>query len=408
MTLNFYRLIAAQFFSSLADNALLIVAIALLEYQGMPGWWAPLLKFFFTVSYVVLAPWIGPLADGMPKSRLMAWMNLSKIIGLVALMWGFHPLAAFVVIGFGAAGYAPAKYGLITELVPAEKLVLANSWLEVSVVCSVLIGAILGGVLISPFFAPAAETIEHVLRSLDFAWGDPTPLRPALLSVLGLYLTASTINLFIEGSGKVYGHQRLHVVVAIRNFWFDNRKLWLDKEGGLSLAATTIFWGAGATVQFAVLKWATDKLGLPLSQAAYLQAAVAVGVVVGAAYAGRRVALSQAKHMLWSGVGLGGLLVLISQVSSVAWAIPVLLLAGAMGGLLVVPLNALLQHRGCVLLSAGRSIAVQGYNENLSVLLMLGLYAGLLKLNLSISTVMVLYGVAIALAILVLIRRAKV
>jgi hypothetical protein len=243
---------------------------------------------------------------------------------------------------------------------------------------------------------------------LDFAWGDPTPLRPALLSVLGLYLTASTINLFIEGSGKVYGHQRLHVVVAIRNFWFDNRKLWLDKEGGLSLAATTIFWGAGATVQFAVLKWATDKLGLPLSQAAYLQAAVAVGVVVGAAYAGRRVALSQAKHMLWSGVGLGGLLVLISQVSSVAWAIPVLLLAGAMGGLLVVPLNALLQHRGCVLLSAGRSIAVQGYNENLSVLLMLGLYAGLLKLNLSISTVMVLYGVAIALAILVLIRRAKV
>jgi hypothetical protein len=223
-----------------------------------------------------------------------------------------------------------------------------------------------------------------------------------------LYLTASVINIFIEGSGKVYGHQRLHVVLAIRNFWFDNRKLWLDKEGGLSLAATTIFWGGGATVQFAVLKWASDQLGLPLSQAAYLQAAVAVGVVVGAAYAGKRVALSQAKHMLWSGVGLGGLLVLISQVSSVAWAIPVLLLAGAMGGLLVVPLNALLQHRGCALLSAGRSIAVQGYNENLSVLLMLGVYAGLLKLNLAISTVMVLYGVAIALAILVLIRRAKV
>ena len=408
MTLNFYRLIAAQFFSSLADNALLIVAIALIEFKGMPAWLAPLLKFFFTVSYVVLAPWIGALADAAPKSRLMAWMNASKIIGLLALMWGLHPLAAFAVIGFGAAGYAPAKYGLITELVPAEKLVLANSWLEVSVVCSVLIGAVLGGVLISPLFIPAAELIEHTLGGLSWLMGEETPLRAALICVLALYLSASTINVFIQGSGKIYGHQRLHVVHAVRHFWVDNRRLWQDKEGGLSLAATTIFWGGGATVQFAVLKWASDQLGLPLNQAAYLQAAVAVGVVFGAAYAGRRVALSQAKHMLWSGVGLGVLLVVISQITSIAMAIPVLLLAGAMGGLLVVPLNALLQHRGCVLLSAGRSIAVQGFNENLSVLLMLGLYAGLLKLNLAIGMVMVIYGVGIGLAILLLIRRAKV
>ena len=404
MTPNFYRLIAAQFFSSLADNALLIVAMALLEFKGMPGWWAPLLKFFFTVSYVVLAPWIGPLADGMPKSRLMAWMNLTKITGLLALMWGCHPLAAFAVIGFGAAGYAPAKYGLITELVPSEKLVLANSWLEVSVVCSVLQGAILGGVLISPLFEPVAQVLsQSVLATL----GETTPLQSALVCVLGLYGLASLINVFIQGSGKVYGHQRLHVVHAVRNFWLDNRKLWTDKEGGLSLAATTIFWGGGATVQFAVLKWASDQLGLPLSQAAYLQAAVAVGVVFGAAYAGRRVALAQAKHMLWSGVGLGLLLVLISQVHTTWVAVPILLLAGAMGGLLVVPLNALLQHRGCALLSAGRSIAVQGYNENLSVLLMLGVYAGLLKFDMSISWVMVAYGVAITVAILLLIKRSK-
>jgi MFS family permease len=404
MTPNFYRLIAAQFFSSLADNALLIVAIALLEFKDMPGWWAPMLKFFFTVSYVVLAPWIGPLADGRPKSRLMAWMNLVKIAGLVALMWGCHPLAAFVVVGFGAAGYAPAKYGLITELVPSEQLVLANSWLEVSVVCSVLLGAILGGVLISPLFEPVAQVMSQSALAM---LGESMPLQSALVCVLCLYGLASLINVFIQGSGKVYGKQRLHVAHALRNFWMDNRKLWTDKDGGLSLAATTVFWGGGATVQFAVLKWASDQLGLPLSQAAYLQAAVAVGVVFGAAYAGRRIALTQAKHMLWAGVGLGLLLMLISQVHITWLALPILVLAGVMGGLLVVPLNALLQYRGCALLSAGRSIAVQGYNENLSVLLMLGVYAAMIGLGMPIGVVLVIYGVAITAAILWLIKRSK-
>lgn len=405
---NFYRIVAAQFFSSLADNALMIVTIALLEYQAMPGWWVPLLKFFFTASYVVLAPWIGALADGMPKSRLMAWMNSMKILGLTGLLLGMHPLLAFALVGFGAAGYAPAKYGLITELVATEHLVKANSWIEITVVGSVLLGAVLGGWLISPAMLSlstswlADVSFDALPVSLPV-----TPLAPGLMAVGVIYLTASFINVFIRDSGRRYAKQHLQVGAVIRHFVQDNQKLWCDHEGAISLAATTIFWGAGATMQFVVLKWAVDQLGLPLNQAAYLQATVAVGVVVGASAAGYLIALHQAKHMLWSGVGLGLLLVWVSQIHSLMWAMPLLVLAGALGGMMVVPLNALLQHRGCVLLSAGRSIAVQGFNENISVLTMLAVYALLIRSGLSIDTVMIGFGLAVGALVLMLIRRIQ-
>ena len=405
---NFYRVVAAQFFSSLADNALLIVTIALLEYQAMPGWWAPLLKFFFTASYVVLAPWIGALADGMPKSKLMAWMNGMKILGLLGLLLGMHPLLAFALVGFGAAGYAPAKYGLITELVRPDQLVKANSWIEITVVGSVLMGAVLGGWLISPSMMSlstrwlADASVHGLPMSLPL-----TPLTPGLMALGVIYLTASLINVWIRDSGRRYAKQHLHVCVAIRHFVQDNQKLWRDHEGAISLAATTIFWGAGATMQFVVLKWAVDQLGLPLNQAAYLQATVAVGVVAGASAAGYLIALHQAKHMLWSGVGLGLLLVWVSQIHSLMFAIPLLVLAGALGGMMVVPLNALLQHRGCVLLSAGRSIAVQGFNENLSVLMMLAVYALLIRSGLSIDSVMIGFGLTVSALVLLLIRRIQ-
>ena len=163
---------------------------------------------------------------------------------------------------------------------------------------------------------------------------------------------------------------------SCRQFWAANLRLWRDAEAGLSLAATTIFWGVGATLQFAVLRWAQERLALPLDQAAYLQAAVAVGVVLGAWAAGRWVALRHAPRMLWAGVALGLLMPLLAQVQALPMAAGLLLAVGMVGGaMVVVPLNALLQHRGHQLLAAGSSIAVQGFNENLSVLVMLGVYA---------------------------------
>lgn len=391
MPAGFHALIAAQFLSALGDNALLIVTMALLQQQGLPAWWAPLLKLGFIVSYVVLAPVLGPLADAFPKSRLMLWMTGVKAAGVLALLAGAHPVAAFCIVGFGAAAYAPAKYGLITEMVGPERLVAANGWIEVTVVGAVLLGTVCGGALVSPAWLAATAAL------MPAALG---PLAASLLMLLAAYGMSLACNLAVHDSGARYERlASLHPLALWADFLRSNTTLWRDPDGGLSLAATAVFWGAGATLQFIVLRWAGEALALPLHQAAYLQAIVAVGVVAGAGAAGRCVALAQAKRMLWCGIGLGLMLPVLALTHSLPLALPLLLVAGAVGGLMVVPLNALLQHRGCVLLSAGRSIAVQGFNENLSVLVMLGLYAGLTAAGVPLRALMWGLGLLIAGAI---------
>ncbi len=393
---GFHRLIAAQFTSALADNALLIVAIALLHEQGRPGWWAPLLKFGFTLSYVVFAPVVGPLADALPKARLMAWTNGIKIVGLLALLGGAHPLLGFSIAGLGAAAYAPAKYGLVTEMVGPRRLVAANGWIEVSVVCAALFGTVAGGALV-------ADRLRHggwgraASEGLSALTGAPAAsLVLSMLLLLAVYGLAALLNVGIPDSGARYPRACRHPGVLVAEFRAANRTLWRDADGGLSLAVTTVFWGVGATLQLAVLRWAADALGLRLEHAAYLQAAVADGVVAGAPIAGRCVGLPDARRVLPAGIVLGLLMAAVAATDRLALALPLLATVGLVGGILVVPLNALLQHRGHVLLSAGRSIAVQGFNENLGVLGMLALYAGLLALDLPIGQLMVGFGLAIA------------
>lgn len=393
---GFHLLIAAQFASALADNALLIVAIALLAQQGLPAWLAPLLKFGFILSYVLLAPFVGPLADAFAKARLMAVMNGVKVLGVIGLLLGWHPVAAFTLVGLGAAAYAPAKYGLLTELVPPHRLVLANGWLEVSVVCAALFGTVLGGALVSPALLERGGQWALLWPSVAAETG---PLGLSCVLLLGVYAAAALLNVGVPDSGARYPASSFHPLALLRDFRLANRTLWRDREGGLSLAVTTIFWGVGATLQFAVLRWAAERLQLPLDRAAYLQAAVAVGVIAGATLAARRVPLGRALRMLPAGVLLGLLIAWVALLGEPHWALPGLVAVGATGGLLVVPLNALLQHRGCTLLSAGRSIAVQGFNENASVLGMLAVYALLLRLEVPIVPLMVAFGLSIAVAL---------
>ena len=280
---GFHVLIGAQFTSALADNALLIVAVALLRERDFPAWWAPLLKFVFTLSYVFLAPWVGPIADAIPKARLMAWMNGLKWFGAAAMLLLWNPIVGFAVVGVGAAAYAPAKYGLITELVPAHQLVKANGWIEVSVVSAALLGVAAGGFLVSE-------------RWLAFTSGGPSFLGTSqygssVCLILLLYTLASLLNWRIPDSGAIYPSTPWHPIPLLKEFWQGHLKLWSDPEGRLSLGVTTLFWGVAATLQFAVLRWADEILGLTLDKAAYLQGVVALGIVAGAALAGRWVPL---------------------------------------------------------------------------------------------------------------------
>jgi MFS family permease len=394
---GFHLLIAAQFVSALSDNALLIVAIAMLQHEGLPGWWAPLLKFSLTIAYVVLAPFVGALADGFVKARVMMAMNALKVLGVAMLLAGGNPLLAFGVIGIGAAAYAPAKYGLVTEIVPPRLLVRANSWIEISTVCAVLFGAGLGGALVGPLATGWA------LRQ----WPDVAPLRAGAALLLAGYALAALLNLGIPDSGVRYRRAHKAPRALWRAFWRAQRVLWADAEGGLSMTVTTLFWGAAAVLQFAVLRWSVDRLGLSLERAAYLQAAVALGIVAGAALVGERVALARAARVLPLGVAMGVAVPLAAWVRTWPLALPLLLLIGALGGAMVVPLNALLQHRGHQLLTAGRSIAVQNFNENLSMLVMLGVYAALLALQVDIRAIMAALGVFVAAVVAALVWRER-
>lgn len=394
MTRGIACLIAAQFVSGLADNALLIVAMARLADMGRSAWLAPLLKAVFTLAYVLLAPWVGALADRWPKARVMLAANGLKALACALMALAIDPLLAFALAGVGAAAYSPAKYGLVTELSPPEQLVYANGWLEVTTVGAIILGTALGGWLVGPWLL--ADGARHMGHALPV----DSPLGAAILLVLALYALAAGLNLLIPSSGARPHAMQPSFSALLTRFAQAQRTLWRDAQGGLSLGVTTLFWGAGATLQFVVLVWAQHNLGLSLSHAAYLQGVVAIGIGVGALAAGRWVRLHQAPRVLPLGVLMGACVPLLTLVHSVGVAAPLLATVGALAGFFVVPMNALLQHRGQQLLGAGESIAVQNFNENLSVLAMLGAYAALQMTGWPLHRTVFALGSVVALGVL--------
>ncbi|MBB5498995.1 lysophospholipid transporter LplT [Paraburkholderia sp. MM5384-R2] len=416
MKKGFYTIMAAQFFSSLADNALLIAAIALLKDLHAPNWMTPLLKLFFVLSYVVLAAFVGAFADSRPKGRVMFITNTIKVVGCITMLVGAHPLIAYGIVGFGAAAYSPAKYGILTELLPPDRLVAANGWIEGTTVGSIILGTVLGGALISPHIA--APILKWHVPSVN------TPAEAAMLVIMAIYVIAALFNLRIPDTGARYPRQEHGPIRLITDFADCFLVLWRDKLGQISLAVTTLFWGAGATLQFIVLKWAEVSLGMSLSEAAILQAVVAVGVAFGAIFAASRVPLKKSLSVLPVGIMMGISVMLMAfytrdlfpphwgvyfgrmHVSGyLIFAYIFLMFVGGLSGFFVVPMNALLQHRGHVLLSAGHSIAVQNFNENLSVLVMLCLYAVLVWLDVPVTVVIVLFGTFVCLMMWLVMRR---
>lgn len=388
MPLGFYIIIAAQFFSALADNALLIIAIALLRDMSAPEQFEPLLKLFFTVSYVALAAFVGAFADSMPKWRVMLIANTVKTGGCLMLLFGAHPLLAYAVIGLGAAAYSPAKYGILTEFLPHRLLVVANGWIEGLTVGAIILGTVLGGVLIRP-----ATTVW--LEGLGLPLVD-NAFQAAVVIVTLFYLLASFFNFYIPDTGVDHKPLKNNPLYLVHDFNHCLKLLWRDRLGQISLAVTTLFWGAGATLQFIVIKWAELNLGFDLSQASMVQGVVAVGVALGAGMAARTISLRRSIGVIPLGIAMGLVVMLMVMITHVPTAMILMVVVGALAGFFVVPMNALLQHRGHILMGAGHSIAVQNFNENLSILVMTGLYAVLITSGLSINVVIVAFGSLIA------------
>ena len=402
--------LGAQFFSSLADNALLIAAIALLTSLNAPDWMTPLLRLAFVLSYILLASWVGVLADMWPKGRVMFVTNLIKIGGCLLLLFGSHPLLAYGVVGAGAAAYSPAKYGILSEILPPEKLVAANGWMEGLTVISIILGIVLGGVLVDPVVGEALVDFAHVP-----VVGQTTLADAAIAVVTLVYVVAALINLKIRDTGAKYPNARFNALGNVITFAKTCKTIFTDTFCVSSLLVTTLFWGTGAVLQFLVLRWADERLGLPLSQASMLQAVVSVGIAFGAVLAARFVPIHRAFHVLWTGVAMGLAVAAMSFYSesfvpgavtigaeyvrvSVLVACLMMIVVGTLAGLFLVPMNAVFQRRGQLLLSSGQAVAVQNLSENTMILTMLGIYALLVKLELSVLATMCAFGLFLAVA----------
>jgi MFS family permease len=386
----FFAIVGAQFFSTLADSALFILCVSLITTLAFPAWMTPLLKMGFVLSYIVLAPFAGAFADRFPKGRVMLATNTVKMLGCSLILAKANPLLAYGIVGFGASAYSPAKYGILAEVLPARRLVAANGWIEGTTVLSMILGTVLGGLI-----SANAHAIAWLQASLPFGQLIQTPVGAAVAVIVLTYLLAGLLNLAVVDAGARQARPERPAGTLLRDFFHCNSRLWRDREGRVSLGVTSLFWGAGMVLQILLLTWAQTALGLGLDRAAALQGVFALGVALGAALAGKSVPLVRSLSVMPLGIVMGLGLCAMVFVHSVALALPTLLVLGVSAGFFVVPMNAILQHRGHRLMSAGQSIAVQNFNENLAILAMSASYALALQVRLGLNTVLVGLGLLI-------------
>ena len=372
----------AQFISALADNALLFAAIALLKSQLAPNWQIPLLQEFFVVAFILLAPFVGPFADGFPKGRVMLIANLLKLLGASAMVLGLNPLLAYGLVGIGAAAYSPAKYGILSELVSAEKLVKANGLIEGSTIVAILLGAVLGGKL-----ADSSVSI-------------------ALFAICACYLLAAIANTFIPRLAVARPDTKLSPPKMVKEFLQALKVLSTNKDARFSLIGSSVFWGTGSTLRLLLVAWVPVALGInDLSMPANLSGAVAIGIAIGAALAANFIRLEHVNRVLPAGLLIGVLIMLFAHSTQLYIAIGLLILIGATGGFYVVPLNALLQERGHETVGAGNAVAVQNFFENFCMMTLIGLYIALEKSHVPIIYITFIFGSFILVAISLLARQ---
>ncbi len=391
MQRGFYTIMAAQFFSSLADNALFVAALVLLRYEGAADWQGAALVPLFAFFYVVLAPYVGAFADRWPKGKVMLVSNAIKVVGCLLMLFGTHPLLSYAVVGLGAAAYSPAKYGILTELLPPSQLVKANGWIEGLTIGSIILGQVLGGVLVTSRVSDWLLDLDFPVIDFDIA----TAPEAAIACMIVIYVVAGIFNMRIPHTG-VAMQPMPDTRHLLPEFWTCNVRLWRDKLGQISLATTTLFWGAAGNLKYIVLAWAATALGYGVTEATSLVAMVGLGTAAGAVVASARMSLDRATSVIPMGIGMGLTVILMIAITKLWIAVPFLLMLGALGGYLVVPMNALLQHRGHLLMGAGRSIAVQNFNEQACILLLGALYTGSSAAGVSSFGAITMFGLLVA------------
>jgi LPLT family lysophospholipid transporter-like MFS transporter len=367
--------LAAQFLSALGDNALLVAAIALVKARGEAGL-IPLLQEFFVIPYILLAPFVGPFADSLPKGRAMFLANGCKLAGAGLMFAGANPLAAYGLVGVGAAAYSPAKYGILSQFFGPEKLVKANGMLEGSTIVAILLGVVAGGLL------------------ADYS------LNVAFLGVTGAYFLAAAFNLLIPRLPPEHPLDHFNPARFLGDFLHALKTLWQNRDIRFTLLGTSVFWGTGSTLRLLLFVWVPVALGIAGNQMpANLMGILSLGIVLGAVLAGALISLGKVNRALIGGLLLGPLVILFAYASSLPIAAVLLVAIGAAGGVFVVPLNALLQERGHESVGAGRALAVQNLWENGSMLLFVSAYSLCVRAEIAVIPTIIGFGVLVLIGI---------
>jgi len=359
----------SQFLSALADNALIFAAIGMLHALMAPGWQIPLLQEGFVITFIILSPFVGSFSDAWPKGQILLFSNIIKLIGTLAMLLGLHPLLAYMLVGIGAAPYSPAKYGILSELVNAEKLVKANGLLEGTTIVAVLLGAVLGGKLVD------------------------TSLTATLIIICLCYLFAAGVNMLIPRIPVRHTLKKISIAILVRDFWVALTLLFRNNDACFSLIGTSVFWGTASTLRMLMVAWVPVALGITdLSMPANLNGTVAIGIAVGAVLASFFVSLKSVNRVLPAGILIGIVIIIFANVMNLYVAILLMVIAGALAGFYLIPLNALLQERGNESVGSGHAVAVQSFVENCAMFGFIGLYTLMNKAGMPVVQSATIFG----------------
>lgn len=347
MSRGVYALLIAQFLTAFADNAILFTAIAIVLHAPTTApWYVPALQSAFLVAFVVLAPMVGPLADSRPKSHILMLGNILKAAGVTLMLLGVEPIAAYGLVGIGAAVYGPAKYGILPEIVDHTRLVRANGWIEGSTIVAIIVGTVVG--------ARIADASIH----------------GAMIAVIACYALSLLATFFVP---RVAPTRRL--VIDPRHFFQMMRTLLATSRARFVMLGTSLFWAAAAVLRLLLVAWAPlVLLTHNTTDIADLTLALALGIIVGAMLAPRLIPIEYLRRARLAAYLMGVCILALSQLDSVWPARAMLVAIGIAGGLFMVPVNAALQEIGHKTIGSGGAVALQNFFENATMLLAVGVY----------------------------------
>jgi len=369
----------AQFFSAFADNALLFAILALIKTLHYPQWSQSVLQMVFVVAFIISAPFVGQIADRFSKGQVMLCANAVKLFGALIICTGISPFLGYLLVGIGAAGYSPAKYGILGELTSGDNLVKANGLIEASTIAAILLGSVVGGYI------------------ADF------DVFLSIVTCVLMFAIAMIANLFIPKLAPAKAGLSWNIGLMIRSFIQSAKILLSYRQARITLIGTSLFWGAGITLRFLLIDWVPVALKISDNKtAAILNAVVAIGIVIGAGLAAKFVSMKHSMRCIPAGILMGIAVICFSLQNNIITSYLLLVVIGMLGGYFLVPLNALLQNLGKQTIGAGSAIAVQNCGEYSGMMIMLGLYSITVALGVSTILIGISFGCLFALAILLL------